>query len=173
MRWIIWIVAAIAVAGVLVVIIGYGLPKGHSVSRSTTVAMPPDAVFALLADVERYPSWRPGVKSLQRHPDRDGRPSWTEEVSGMKIPLFFERMERPSLLVARIADPRLPFGGTWTYRIQPAAGGSAVTITEDGEVYNPLFRFMSRFVFGHTATLEEFINNLEARSAGPLTSEKR
>jgi hypothetical protein len=82
----------------------------------------------------------------------------------MKIPLYFERMEPPSLLVSRIADPSLPFGGTWTYRIQPAAGGSAVTITEDGEVYNPFFRFMSRFVFGHTATLDEFLKNLQSRA---------
>ena len=164
MRWVIYIVAAIALAGVLVVLIGYSLPKAHSVSRSTSVAMPPDALYALLADVDRYQSWRPGVKGLQRHPDRDGRPAWTEDAGGMKIPLFFERMERPSLLVTRIADPKLPFGGTWTYRIQPSAGGSTLTVTEDGEVYNPFFRFMSRFVFGHTATLDEFVKNLDARA---------
>ena len=165
MRWIIYIVAAIALIGILVVVIGYSLPKAHSVSRSATVPLPPDAVYALLTEVDRYQSWRPAVKSLQRQPDRDGKPAWTEEVSGMKIPLYFERMERPSLLVSRIADPSLPFGGTWTYRIQPAPGGSAVTITEDGEVYNPFFRFMSKFVFGHTATLDEFLKNLEARAA--------
>jgi len=164
MRWIVWVLAAVAIAAVIVVIVGYSLPKGHSVSRTATVTLPPDAVYALLADVDRYPTWRPGVKSLQRHPDREGRPAWTEEVSGMKIPLHFERMERPSLLVARIADPALPFGGTWSYRIAPAGGGSEVTITEDGEVYNPFFRFMSRFVFGHTATLDEFVKNLESRA---------
>jgi ribosome-associated toxin RatA of RatAB toxin-antitoxin module len=164
MRWVIWIVAAIAIAGVLVVVIGYSLPKGHTATRSVRVGLPPDAIYALLSDVEKYPTWRPGVKSLQRHPDREGRPSWTEDVGGMKIPLYFERMERPSLLVARIADPKLPFGGTWTYRIAPSGGGSDVAITEDGEVYNPFFRFMSRFVFGYHATLDEFVKNLEARA---------
>ena len=79
--------------------------------------------------------------------------------------MHFERMERPSLLVARIADPKLPFGGTWTYRIAPAAGGSDLTITEDGEVYNVFFRFMSRFVFGHHATMDGFIKHLQARTA--------
>ena len=165
MRWVLWIGAAIAIVAILVIIVGYSLPKAHSVSRTATVALPPEALYAILIDVDRYPSWRPGVKSLQRHADRDGRPAWTEEVSGMKIPLYFERMERPSRLVARIADPSLPFGGTWTYRIEPAAGGSTVTITEDGEVSNPLFRFMSRFVFGHTATLDEFVKNLHSRAA--------
>jgi hypothetical protein len=106
------------------------------------------------------------VKSLQRQPDRDGKPAWVEDVRGMKIPLYFERMERPTLLVARIADPSLPFGGTWTYRIQPSGTGSTVTVTEDGEIYNPFFRFMSRFVFGYTATLDQFLENLQARAAG-------
>ena len=165
MRWILWIGAAIAIVAILVIVVGYSLPKAHSVARTAAVPLPPEAVYAILIDVDRYPSWRPGVKSLQRHADRDGRPAWTEEVSGMKIPLHFERMERPSRLVSRIADPSLPFGGTWTYRIEPAPGGSTLTITEDGEVSNPFFRFMSRFVFGHTATLDEFLENLEARAA--------
>jgi len=164
MRWLVWIVAAIAIAAVVITIVGYSLPKAHTATRRTNLPLAPDAVYALLADVDRYPSWRPGVKALQRHADRDGRPAWTEEASGMKIPLYFETMEPPRLLVARIADPSLPFGGTWTYSIAPAPSGSDVTITENGEVYNPFFRFMSRFVFGHTATLDEFVNNLESRT---------
>jgi uncharacterized protein YndB with AHSA1/START domain len=162
-RWIIWIVAGIGVVALIVVAIGYSLPKGHKVTRVAKVAQPPEAVYSLLSDVDRYATWRPAVKALDRQPDRDGRPAWTETVSGMKIPLYFQQMERPTLLVARIAGPSLPFGGTWTYRIAPAAGGSEVTITEDGEVYNPIFRFMSRFVFGNYATLDEFVRNLEAR----------
>jgi uncharacterized protein YndB with AHSA1/START domain len=165
MRWVMWISAAIAIVAVLVVVVGYSLPTGHTATASVDVAQPPDGVYALLAEVDKYPLWRPGVKGLSRQPDRDGRPAWTEEVSGMKIPLYFEKMERPSLLVARIADPSLPFGGTWTYRIAPAGGGSRVTITEDGEVSNPFFRFMSRFVFGYEATLNEFVKNLKARAA--------
>ena len=164
MRWIFWIVAAIAIVAVIVVVVGYSLPRAHSVSRTTTLPLPPESVFGLLLDVDRYQAWRPGVKSLQRHGDREGRPAWTEESGGMKIPLHFERLERPSLLVTRIADSSLPFGGTWTYRIAPAPAGSVLTITEDGEVYNPFFRFMSRFVFGHTATLDEFVRDLEARA---------
>ena len=46
------------------------------------------------------------------------------------------------------------------------------TITEDGEVYNLIFRFMSRFVFGHTATMDAFLKNLERRPA-PVTAADR
>ncbi len=35
---------------------------------------------------------------------------------------------------------------------------SSVTITERGSVYNPIFRFMSRFIFGHTATVEAYLD---------------
>jgi hypothetical protein len=164
MRWVIWIAAAIAIAGILIVLIGYSLPVRHSVTRRARVALPPEATFALLADVDGYRAWRPGVKALERQPDRDGRPAWTEDAGGMKIPMYFERMEPPSLLVGRIADPSLPFGGTWTYRIAAATSGSDVTITEDGEIYNPFFRFMSRFVFGYSRTLDEFVRDLEARA---------
>ncbi len=163
MRWILYVAAALALVAFLVVAIGALLPKQHSVSRTTRVAMPPDALAALLSDVAQYPTWRPDVKALQRLPDKNGRPAWVEETGGMKIPMTFEHLE-PHLLVARIDSTTLPFGGTWTYRIQPLPGNaSELTITEDGEVSNVVFRFMSTFVFGHYATMDGFIKNLQAR----------
>jgi hypothetical protein len=91
-------------------------------------------------------------------------PAWIEESNRMKIPMRFERLEPPSLLVSRIDTDALPFGGTWTYRSAPVPGGSQLTITEDGEVSNLVFRFVSRFVFGHYATIDGFLKNLQARA---------
>ena len=121
-------------------------------------------VYALLSDVDKYPSWRPGVKSVTRQPDHDGKPAWTEKVGGDTIPLRFERMERPS--AAGGAHRRSVAAVRRDMDVSHRAGAEAaarVTITEDGEVYNPIFRFMSRFVFGHAATLDEFVRDLEAR----------
>jgi len=164
MRWVLWIGAALVVVALVVVIVGAMLPKAHTASRTVRIGIAPDALYGLLADVDRYQSWRPDVKSLQRLPDREGRPAWIEDVGGMKIPLHFERLERPALLVSRIDGADLPFGGAWTYQIAPAAGGSELTITENGEVSNVIFRFMSRFVFGHHATMDGFIKNLQAKA---------
>ena len=75
MRWMIWIAAGIAIVGALVVIIGYSLPTRHSATVTAQVALPPEAVYALLTNVDKYPAWRPGVKALTRQPDRDGRPA--------------------------------------------------------------------------------------------------
>jgi hypothetical protein len=38
--------------------------------------------------------------------------------------------------------------------------GAALRVTEDGEVYNVIFRFMSRFVFGQTGTIERYLKDL-------------
>ena len=57
-------------------------------------------------------------------------------------------------LVTKIADRNLPYGGSWTYEILADGSGSMLSITEAGEVYNPIFRFVSKFVMGHTATID-------------------
>ena len=66
----------------------------------------------------------------------------------------------------------MPFGGTWTYELTPTAGGTSLRITEDGEVYNPVFRFMSRFVFTHHATIDTYLTDMGKRlGAVPVITE--
>ena len=142
----------------LVLVIGYLLPVGHEASAETTVDRPPARVFALLTDVAGFPRWRSDVKSVDLvAPDP---PRWVEHGSNGDI--AFESVERdpPRRLVTRIADRSLPFGGTWTYELTPAGSGTRLRITEHGEVFNPVFRFMSRFVFGHTATIDRFLKDV-------------
>ena len=62
-------------------------------------------------------------------------------------------MCRPRRFVTRIVG-ETAFGGTWTMEIVPISTGSRLTITERGEIYNPIFRTLARFVFGHTSTME-------------------
>jgi uncharacterized protein YndB with AHSA1/START domain len=165
MRWF-WI--ALAVVGILVVVvllIGWSLPQKHRASRQASFAAPPAAVWALITDVDAFPSWRNDVKAVRRLPEREGRQVWVEEGSNGPITLAVERSEAPRLLVLRIADPDLPFGGAWTYDVQPTATGSTLTITEDGEIYNPVFRTMARFVFGYDATMAAYLKAAEARLA--------
>ena len=148
---------------VVVLIVGWVLPVKHRASRSATLPATAEQVWALITDVDAFPSWRSDVKSVTRLPDRDGQMVWVEEGSNGKMTMAVERSEAPRQLVSRIADPDLPFGGTWTYLIVAAPRGSTLTITEDGEVYNPIFRFMSRFVFGHEATMAAYLTAAEKR----------
>jgi hypothetical protein len=155
----------IAVA-LLVVIVGLALPKSHVAARQAVLNAPPDAVFLAVTEVEHFPAWRRGVKKVERLPDRNGRPMWIEDGTTGRMTLAIERMERPRLVVTKIADPNLPFGGTWTYDLRPAADGCVVTITENGEIYNPVFRFMARFVFGYEATMAGYLDALVAKFGG-------
>jgi hypothetical protein len=120
-------------------------------------------------------SWRRDIRRYEPLPDRNGRRTWKEtDKHGSSI--TFETMEsdQPRRLVTRIADTNLAFGGSWTYEISPEAGGSKIRITERGEVYHPIFRFVSRFIMGHTATIDGYLSALakhldeggQARGAG-------
>jgi uncharacterized protein YndB with AHSA1/START domain len=147
----------LAIIGI-VVLVGYALPVSHVAAREATLPVAPDRVFAALTDVEAFPRWRSGVERVETLA-REPHPRWREHGSDA---ITFEEVERaaPGRLVTRIADPSLPFGGTWTYELTPDGAGTRLTITERGEVYNPVFRFLSRFVFGHTATIEQYLADL-------------
>jgi hypothetical protein len=66
-------------------------------------------------------------------------------------------------MVTRILDTDLGYSGKWIYVFASENGGTRVTITEDGEVSNVIFRFMSRYIFGHTATLDGYLSSLAKR----------
>src|SRR5262245_7900416 len=163
MKWLLIVAAVLAVSAAIVWLIGSQLPQGHTASRQARLSVAPEVVWTAITDIQAFPSWRPDVKQVMTLPDVDGRRHWIEETKNGRIPLVVERSEPPRLLVLRIADPDLPFGGTWTYEIAPTSGGSMLTITENGEVYNPVFRFMSRFVFGHEGTMKGYLGNLEKK----------
>ena len=63
-------------------------------------------------------------------------------------------------MVTKIRDTDLGYSGQWTYTFVPESGGTRVTIREDGEVSNVIFRFMSRYVFGQTATMDAYLTSL-------------
>jgi hypothetical protein len=154
------VLGAIVVFLLAVIAAGYALPIAHVASRDAQLAVPPDRVFETLSRVEDFPKWRSDVKSvdvLARTP----RLQWREHGDNGPMTFEMQRSDPPRQLVTRITDTGLPFGGSWTFLLQPSGGGTKVTLTENGEVYNPLFRFMSRFVFGHTATIDRYLADLQ------------
>jgi hypothetical protein len=163
MKWILIIGLVLVAIVAVVLVIGYMLPQSHVATRRATIQSSCESVFAAITDVEQFSTWRKDVNKAERLPDRDGRAVWVEEGSSGRMTLAVEHLDRPTLLVTRIADPDLPFGGTWTYNLQPGPESCDVTITEKGEIYNPLFRFMARFVFGYEATMASYLEALGSK----------
>ncbi|HYD54019.1 MAG TPA: SRPBCC family protein [Gemmatimonadaceae bacterium] len=169
-RVLLGVAALLALAILVVLTIGWLLPVQHRASRAATFSASPEQVFALVTAVERYPSWREGVRRVEvvaRGADGSATRFSEESADGT---ILFEVTERipARRVVTRIADPSLPFGGRWTFELSPTAGGTALRITEDGEVYNPLFRFASRYVMGHASSIERWLR--DARGALATTT---
>ena len=144
---------------VVVTAIGYALPRGHVASVETTLSATPPQVFARITDPARYGDWRKDVTQVEVLSSQPLK--WREHAGDDPITYEVVESRTPDRFVVRIADPDLPFGGTWTYELNPDGSGTRLVITERGEVYNPIFRFMSRFVFSKTATMEKFVASLK------------
>lgn len=161
-RYIILAVAVLVMAVLVVVIIGWRLPVAHVATVAVQLPANPDTVFALISKPEDYPTWRSDVKKVEVTMEQ-GVTRFREDGSNGTI--LFEIVERvpPRRLVTKIADKSLPFGGRWIYEITPTPGGSELRITEEGEVYNPIFRFVSRFIMGHDSTIAAYLAAVKKR----------
>lgn len=137
MRIAIWIVVSLVTLVGLIALVGFFLPVSHEASRSAEFNTPPDAVFALIADPNSYRGW------------------W----SGAEVKSEVVESVPPKKLVTRVVG-ETQFGGTWTFEIEPTAGGSRLTVTERGEIYNVVFRALARYAFGYTSTMESFLEAL-------------
>jgi hypothetical protein len=161
MRWLLVLLAGLVALFVVVAIVGAMLPQEHVASRNVRFNQPPEIVWQSISNFAATPSWRSDLASVQQLPDIDGHPVWRETYEdGSALTLETLESEPRRRLVRRIVDTDLQFGGHWSFEIVPSNGGSILTITEHGEIYNPIFRFFSRFIIGHRATIDEYLKAL-------------
>jgi len=160
MKLLIYIVVGL-VGGVLLLagvmaLIGSMLPKAHVASRSILLHRSPQEVYAVVRDFSSAPKWRADVKRMEVE-----TPVYFREV-GKHGTVNYELVEDvpAQRMVTRIRDTDLGYSGQWTYSFTPESSGTRVTIREDGEVSNVLFRFMSRYVFGQTSTIDSYLTSL-------------
>ncbi len=167
MKWLLLAAIGLVAVVIIITVIGALLPREHTASRSLVIHQAAATVWNAISDFAAAPSWRKDVSRVERGPDRNGHPVWIEHGSNGALPLEVVEASPPSILVTRIADPNLPFGGTWTYRLGEESGSTRLTITEQGWVSNPIFRFVSRVVMGHHATIDAYLKNVTVRFNEP------
>jgi hypothetical protein len=118
-------------------LVGRSLPVGHVASRSATFAVPAERVWDVINDPAFMTSR--GVGDVK-----------TETIESAP----------PRRLVRRIVG-ETSFGGTWTSELDAEpGGGTRLVITENGEIYNAFFRFVSRYIVGHHRTIDSFVTAL-------------
>ena len=169
MKWALIIIGALVVIVAVVWAIGAAIPREHSASRIARYKQPPEKIWAAITDVESFPQWRKDMKGVKRLPDVNGKPAWVETLSTGEMPLQVEEWNPPQRLVMRIVDEKLPFGGTWTYEVVSVEGGATLRLTENGFVKPALFRFMSKYIFGYTATMEQYLKDLGKKFGEDVT----
>jgi len=152
------VIVVLVLLAVGVVAIGAMLPKRHVAARSAVFKASPEKLFALIAGNQE---WRPDVKRCELISEDGGRQFQRETSKRGETMLYELQGSRPPVAIQRrIASENLPFGGTWSFVLEPENGGTRVRITEDGDIYNPLFRFVSRFILGLTATQDAYLKAL-------------
>ncbi|MFZ5863263.1 MAG: SRPBCC family protein [Nitrospirota bacterium] len=167
MKWVVGL--GVGLVSIVAIVVGVGLllPEKHRASESARYRLSAERLWEIITDFSAYPTWRSGVSAVERLPDMDGHPVWKETDShGEGIPYQTVESVPNQRLVRRIADSSLPFGGSWEFVLETAPEGTTLTITENGEVYNPVFRFVSKFIIGHNKNIHGYLNDIQTKITG-------
>jgi len=165
MKWVLIVMVALGALFIAMAVIGLFISREHHATSAISLKQPIDSVWKVVRDIGGASKWWPAIKQVERLPDRGGREVWRQrQMSGFDVPIIVLESTAPRKLVTQI-DPkaRAAFGGTWTYELAPDGDGTRMSVTEAGWISNPLFRFMSRFLFGYHGSLDNYLKALAKR----------
>jgi uncharacterized protein YndB with AHSA1/START domain len=165
-KLLIGLAGVVVAAGLGVVGIGALLPADHQSRRTGRFRRPPRAVWDVISNVDAYSEWRSDIERIERLPNSGGQARWKEHSRNQAITFQMVESKPTSKMVTKITDKELPFGGKWTFTLEATSDGCTLTIVEDGEIRNPLFRFMSRFIFGYSGTIDAYFESLAKKLGG-------
>jgi len=164
MKWVLVVIGGLVGLVVLMAMIGALVPREHRATSSVTLRQPADSVWKVVRDLGGITAWWPEIKESVRQPDQDGREVWRQKMSGFDVPLIVVESVPPRRLVTKIdASAGAAFGGKWTYELTSDSGSTRISVTEEGWIGNPIFRFLSRFVFGYYGSLDGYLKALGKR----------
>ena len=162
-KLVVLVLSLVLVLVACVLVIGYNLPAEHHASRSISLHQTPTVVYAAVRDFESVPTWYPDVTRVVLEKQADGKIHFRQEGNNGTINYELVDDVPSTRIVTRILDRDLGFSGSWTYNIVAEGSGTKVSITEDGQISNIVFRFASRYVFGYTETMDSYLGSLARR----------
>ena len=165
------VIIGLAVLAAVILGIGLALPKTHRAESRISLEEAPGDVWSVIRNPAALVGTWSELKSSRQVQDPSGREVWEQDAGGFAMRLIIETSIPPRRLVTRIdADEKAAFGGTWTYTLTPAGGGTTVNIVEDGYVSNPVFRVMMTLMGKHR-TLDGYLNALADKFDEPVKPE--
>lgn len=153
---------------------GSRIPRDHVAIARAYYRAPASAIWALIANPTTYPSWRGDVTdvTITSAGGTAGAPlTWRERGAQGTMNYLMAEQDAGTRMVTRITDENLPFGGQWEFTLEQKGERALLTITERGFVKPALFRFMARYLFSHTKTMEDYHRALAAKFGEPAAIE--
>lgn len=161
MKWVLTLLGAIVLGLGILTVLAFTSPAVTEHNRTITLKETPEAIFAVLADVQKMPDWNRDLAKIDILPPAEGKETTRQTFkNGMAMTVVTTESLSPTHLVrAMQTSDKMPFVGTWTYEITPVENGTKVTLTEVSEIKKPLFRLMVR-LFGATKYMDAHLVDL-------------
>lgn len=147
MRWLMIVGGVLMVLVLIVLVVGMLRPSGHVAATRARYAASLAEVWTAVTDWEQWGEWQSEVRSVERIEDRNGHVVLMTRGSWGDVPMEIVESDRGRRFVTEIDGGA--FRGRWTWELAPTDEGTLLTITEEGEVTNPVFRALMLFQDNH------------------------
>lgn len=151
------VVALIVIAAVVVYILGSKIPVEHTATSSVTLKADPAKVWALIADIERYPTWASGITKVEALGEKNGLPHFRQFMGRNSFVVSRREVTLGRELTQTIIDDNGPFSGMWTFVAEPSGTGTKLSLTEVGRIKSPIPRFVLQHMYGYDYYLKGFL----------------
>ncbi len=167
MYWILFVMGFIVALVVALLVGGVVTPRTHRVARAVTLRAAPLELWSTVRDVARYAEWRRDLESAVMVDAEQSQVRWRETSTSGSIAFGITSDVPPAYFVARILDDDLALTGEWRWDVEACREGARLRITQHGEIGNPVVRFFSAHVTGHTRAIDRYLQQLTARLGEP------
>lgn len=165
--WILGILAAIAAVPVIIYLIGALLPPEFRAEVTALIGAPRERVFKDILDIRRFPVSGTMMKARGDLPPQDGKPAWKEHIGMSEVHAVVSEQTAPERIVFDLRDSVVPMTSRWTFTLEPADGGTKVTVEQAGRIdkgsfHSPVFRFIMRLTGGARTGPRDYLKRIAA-----------
>jgi len=141
-------VASLFFGIVFAYIIGGTLPERSSLGQSKSFDANQDLIWATILDIESYPLWKPGLKTVEMlGTNEKGYTKWREFYSlGKTITYEITDYIPKSLIQIQITDAKRASKGVWIYKLSNYQERGILQIKRFAIVKNNIERFNRRWI---------------------------